>query len=191
MVPFPTSPGSMLLPDGGRVEDVAARCRTAALEFTNGAEGWTKADLAAWLVGPYRAATRSGSVPPPPSSPSGTHRRSIEPAAVDDMLTDAHVRVLAVLENVAISRDKTTFAQRLAADNTLLRVTDRQGNAGWIPVAAPRMRLATRVLTLFAADALSRPGVYESLTVCHRCEHVRFRDIDRDCGCGARPRGHD
>ena len=51
------------------------------------------------------------------------------------------------------------------------------------------MRLAARVMTLFAADALSRPEIYDSLTVCHRCERVRFRDIDAECICGVRVRG--
>jgi len=45
------------------------------------------------------------------------------------------------------------------------------------------MRLAYRVLGLFAADALTRPDDYETLTVCHRCERVRFRCLEETCGC--------
>ncbi len=161
---------------------MADRCRRAALAFTNGAEVWTKADLAGWLVGPYRGATRSGSMPPPSraSSPPG---RKVEPAAVDDLLSDAHVRVLTVLENVAISRTKTAFARRLLEEHAVQRITDHGHTVGWIPMDAPRMRLAYRVLSLFAADALARPADYETLTVCHRCERVRFRCLEESCGC--------
>ncbi len=178
---------SSLPPHGGRVEDLAERCRTAGLAFTNGAERWTKADLAAWLVGPYREATRSGSLPPPAGA-GNVPRRSIEPAAVDDLLADAHVRVLTVLENVAISRTKTAFAQRLEAEHALHRVVGETRAIGWIPLASPRMRLAYRVLSLFAADALARPEDYETLTVCHRCERVRFRCLDEECSCNATAR---
>ena len=180
-------PGARLLASDDRVLRLAERCRRAALSFTNGAELWTKADLAAWLVGPYTQATRGGSLPPSSRSGRGA-RRSIEPAAVDELLADAHVRVLTVLENVAISRNKSSFAHHLVAEHALVRVADAAGVAGWMPVAAPRMRLAYRVLTLFAADALVRPADYATLVVCHRCERVRFASLDPDCGCTKRRR---
>ena len=52
-----------------------------------------------------------------------------------------------------------------------------------MPVDTPRMRLAYRVLTLFAADALTRPAEYEDLAVCHRCERVRFKQLEAKCAC--------
>lgn len=170
-----------ILGGGDTAHGVAERCRRAGLSFINGGGSWTKADLGLWLVGAYRDATHSGSVPPSPHHRAG--HRSIEPAAVDDLLADAHVRVLTVLENLSISRTKTSFAHRLLAAHAMIEVTDASGATGWMPVAAPRMRLAYRVLTLFAADALTRPEDYEWLTVCHRCEHVRFRHQDKDCVC--------
>jgi hypothetical protein len=173
-----------MVPSGGASRlDAAERCRRAALAFTNGAEVWTKAELAAWLVGPYREATRAGTVPPPSKSSPPPAGRKVEPAAVDELLADAHVRVLTVLENVAISRTKTSFARRLLEEHAVQRITEGGQTVGWVPIDAPRMRLAYRVLALFAADALTRPGDYESLTVCHRCERVRFRCLEETCGC--------
>jgi hypothetical protein len=180
MFPRPAATSSVP-PAGGPVIVVAERCRRAALAFTNGAEVWTKTELAAWLVGPYRQAARAGTVPPP--SPSSPPPRKVEPAAVDDLLADAHVRVLTVLEDVALSRTKTGFARRLLEQHAVQRITSRGQTIGWIPIDAPRMRLAYRVLSLFAADALMRAADYETLTVCHRCERVRFRCLDPACGC--------
>ena len=182
MVPSELTRIPTLLHDGIRVVDVAERCRSAAMAFTNGAEGWDKADLAAWLVSEYSEASRTGASIPPPGVPfSAPRRRTVETAAVDELLADARVRVLTALENAAISRDKTAFAQKFVAEHGLHRITDRAGVMGFIPVNAPRLRLAYRVLTLFAADALTRPGDYEMLTVCHRCEGVRFRDVEPHC----------
>ena len=182
------------VPTGGRsVVALAERCRRTALVFTNGAEAWTKKELAAWLVGPYREATRSGSLPPPPPPRSESpHRQKVERvehAAVDHLLSDAHVQVVTALENVAISRTKIGFAQHFVVNNTVKQVVDHARMIGWIPVDVPRMHLAHRVLALFAADALTRPADYETLAVCHRCERVRFRNLEERCGCGrdARP----
>ena len=54
------------------------------------------------------------------------------------------------------------------------KLSDRD-TAWWAPVDVAGMRLRTRVLSLFAADALDRPLDYvENLHVCHRCEAVTF-----------------
>src|SRR5688572_27186686 len=53
----PTSERPILLPQRVTVVAVADVCRATALEFVNGAGGWQKRELAAWLAGPYRALT--------------------------------------------------------------------------------------------------------------------------------------
>lgn len=51
--------GPARLEDGATRATVAAECRAAALELMAGAaRGWGKIDLAGWLTGPYRRATR-------------------------------------------------------------------------------------------------------------------------------------
>jgi hypothetical protein len=181
MSPKP-APAPTLLLHGVRVADVVARCRVAALAFTNGAGAWEKAQLAHWLIGPYRDATHMGSNAPPPMF-TARPRGHVEPAGVDELLADAHVRVVSVLENAAISRDKTAFAKKIAAEHAMHPIIDVDAHTGWMPIDTPRMRLAYRVLTLFAADALSRPAEYENLTVCHRCERVRFKHLEAKCAC--------
>jgi hypothetical protein len=173
-----------MVPTAGRsVVTLVDRCRRAALAFTNHAEPWTKADLAAWLVGPYREATRTGSVPPPGRSAPPPPGQRVRHAVVDDLLADARVQVVAALENVAISRTKIAFARPFVANNTVKQVVDQARKVGWLPVDAPRMRLTHRVLALFAADALTRPADYETLAVCHQCERVRFRSVAERCDC--------
>jgi hypothetical protein len=129
-------------------------------------------------------------VPPPARSapPPGQRAERVKPVAVDELLSDAHVHVVTALENVAISRTKLAFARHFVTNNTVKQVVDQARTIGWIPVDAPRMHLAHRVLALFAADALTRPEDYETLAVCHQCEHVRFRNIAEACGCTLGPR---
>ena len=109
---------------------------------------------------------------------------SVETSTVATVLTDARVRVLSVLESAVLSRDTIAFAERVAERGLLGAVVDSQGHAGWRPLSIPQMRLTDRVLSLFAADALTRPDDYRNmLTVCHRCEGVRIELEARETRC--------
>jgi hypothetical protein len=189
-----------LLASDTTVAELAAASRAAALEFTNGAETWAKSDLGEWLAGPYRRVTSavSGSrpsIPPlsqartrPSSVYSVTPGRSIAPAAVDDVLSDALTRVLTVLENASISRRPTAFAEELLARGHVVRVTDARGAHGFAPVASAHMRLVHRVVSLFAASALANPHDWATLGVCYWCARVRLRCEAPSCVCAASAR---
>jgi hypothetical protein len=169
--------------------DIAERSRAAGLAFINHAARWEKTDLAGWLVGPYQAST---------GGPSARRRESlvmeradgVETRTLVSVLTDARVRVLAVLESAVLSRDAIAFARRVAERGLLADVVDCDGRAGWIPLNAPHVRLTDRVLTLFATDALCRPADYEQmLAVCHLCEGVRIAPHARETPCDCERRG--
>ena len=123
------APAPTLLVHGVRVADVVGRCRMAALSFTNGAGAWEKAELAHWLIGPYRDSTHMGSNAPPPMFPSRPPRGYVEPAGVDELLADAHMRVISVLENTAISRDKLAFARKSPPSTRCTRSSTGRGRA--------------------------------------------------------------
>jgi len=79
-----------------------------------------------------------------------------------------HVRVLTVLENVAISRTKTAFARRL---QVRARHGERRRSAGrvrWIPIAARGCASPTACSACFAATRLTRPRELRDPHVCHR-----------------------
>jgi hypothetical protein len=174
--------------------DIADECRQAALEFVNGVpQGWSKADLADWLSGPYASATRfkTGSMPPP--SEAANHVGVVDPVDVDALLGSARLTVMAALEEAALPRGRLAFVERMIAGRFVIPAA--LGHArGWVPVSASRLRLKTRVLSLFAVDVLVRPADYANdLLVCHRCEAVVF---DRDavargfCGQHAQAAAH-
>jgi hypothetical protein len=162
-------------------------CREVALAFIAGvASGWGKADLAAWLAGPYRAVARRA------SRPAG--HRSEPPFAVaqdklETVMRDARWAALAALERASVAKGRTLLVERAATRGHLVAVRHPSGRKQWMPVDAPGMRLVDRVLSLLAADCIARPDDYASLlVVCPRCEAVWFnRRAKQSGGC---PGGH-
>jgi hypothetical protein len=167
-------------PAGASALDVAERCRRAGLEFVNDSPEWDKAELAGWLVGPYRDATWTGSYPPrPPRSVSDPPR----PNQLGDVIAEARWRVLSVLESVALD---ARSVGRLTSHPAVQRFVDARGAAGFRPLDVARMRLSDRVLSLFAADARARPSDYArgGVRVCALCERVTIRGAGRArCAC--------
>ena len=69
----------------------------------------------------------------------------------------------------------------------VMGVSDDQGGLGYAPVHRMRMRLVDRLVSLFIADFLTRPGDYDSLLVCASCDEVSFAwDEVHEDGCEAR-----
>jgi hypothetical protein len=162
------------------------------LQFLEGvAADWGKAELAKWLAGPYREATRYGgdhraSTPPPPQMQRGGINEQL-----DRIVREARWHVLASLEALALPHGQHRFVDRAMAASHLAPRKDSRGVAVWVPVDSPGMRLGARVESLFAADYLTRPSDYVSaLFVCHRCEAVVFdREARRRGDCGAHVSG--
>jgi hypothetical protein len=160
--------------------EVAQACRAAGLAFVNGvANGWTKADLARWLVGPYRDAV----CPLPGAEPDliGAEGEPVITARLLRLLQEVRAHVLRGLED---SPDGLVDLPCWAVSaGSILRSRHANGDVGFVPVDWPRMRLEDRVMSLFAVDCLARGKDYETkLVVCRRCQHVTFDERAHEVG---------
>lgn len=162
---------------------IAAACRDTALEFVNDAERWGKAELAMWLMGPYAQVTQY--VPSTASRRSGEIARpipllrEIDARMVDRVVKNARTEVLATLHRTKDPEGGASFAFSMLASGFVVRCEDRHHVPGWVPTTDAR-RLADRVLSLLAADYLTRPTEYETeLSICPSCTSVDFDGVAR------------
>ena len=151
-------------------ELVADECRAAGLAFLEGAASWDKRELGEWLLGPYRDATRHAR--------RGERCAMIDDAtnvtrsSVGDVVRSARETVVAALAEAARG-GMDEFAVCSVQRKQVVAARSSLG-AIWVPVDV-RARLADRVCSLFAVDALLRPEDYErELFVCGECESVSF-----------------
>lgn len=158
---------------------VADACRAAGVAFVNGVgRGWTKADLARWLVGPYREAARlAPGEPQQIRGPAALLAASVPPGVsngrLSGLLFDVREHVVRALGSSPDGLVPLPVWARTAG--SVLRCVHGNGEAGWVPVDWERMRLVDRVLSLFATDALIRPADYATkLAICNRCASVSF-----------------
>jgi hypothetical protein len=176
----------LTLPDQTGSVAIASACRDTALEFVNDAERWGKAELAMWLMGPYAQVTQY--VPSSASRRSGELQRpipllrEIDARMVDRVIRNARTEVLATLRRTMDPEGGASFAFSMLAAGFVVRCEDRHHVAGWVPTTDAR-RLADRVLSLLAADYLTRPNEYETeLSICSTCTSVDFDGAARNRG---------
>lgn len=158
-------------------DSFAGACRRAYMLVLSGAtRGWGKAELAAWLEGPYERLacpvdTKSSSWPPPSSG-------EVKATRVTELLDLTRADVLLVLRELMAPEGLAAFATHAVDTQLVARCLDVEGNETFVPRSRPRMSLVDRALSLVAADALVRPHDYtNALFVCTRCEAPMF---DRD-----------
>jgi hypothetical protein len=165
---------------------IAAACRETALAFVNESEHWGKAELAMWLMGPYGHVTqyvgeyavrRSGEFARPVPL-----LREIDARMVDRVIRNARNEVLSTLAQMSDPEAGASFAFSMMSSGFVVRAEDANRVAGWVPSTDAR-RLADRVLSLFAADCLTRPEDYDTdLSICSHCQTVDFDAIARTRG---------
>jgi hypothetical protein len=175
----------LTLPEQTGSMAIANACRTTALAFLSESLYWGKAELAMWLMGPYGQLTqyvssfsrrRNGEVRTAPLM------REIDARMVDRVIRAAHDEVMATLARMSDAESAASFAFTMLSSGFVARCEDRGQVAGWVPTSDAR-RLADRVLSLLAADYLSRPGHYEhDLSVCRVCKTVDFDAVSRGGG---------
>lgn len=167
----------LTLPERTASTTIADDCRAAALEFLNESRHWGKAELAMWLMGSYSALTQY-------ASPYGTRNggtvapapmlREIDVRMVERVIRSAHEEVIATLINSYESDQENHFAYTMLNAGFVARCEDKGRTPAWVPTTAAR-RLADRVLSLLAADYLTRPAHYEfDVSVCMQCKSVQF-----------------
>jgi hypothetical protein len=173
----------LTLPEQVDAMKMAEACRGTALAFLNDSDRWGKAELAMWLMGPYAQLTQY--VSPFSRRRSGENAkpvpmlREIDARMVDRVIKNAREEVMATLERMSDAEGGASFAFTMLSAGYVARCEDRGHVAGWVPTSDAR-RLADRVLSLLAADYLTRPADYESqLVLCTQCNVVEFDPIGR------------
>jgi len=165
-------------------DEIAQACRVAGTAFVAGVgRGWTKRDLAEWLLGPY---SEAACVLPGASGHAGTasgarQDSAVSAPALQKLLRDTRATVLELL---AAPPDRVLLLGPWAEEaGAIMRSEHEGGHTGWIPVNLPRMRLEDRVLSLFAVDSLVRRDDYASqLAICRRCRSITFDARSRETG---------
>lgn len=175
-----------VLPRGTSAAELADQCRSAALGFSAGAERWGKAELAAWLEGSYRPLTlgmpeitdeaplsRLGPAWAPSIRPPSNVVAMLDARKVEDVIVRARDAAVGVLRSLTCQSSVADFGSFAIRSGLVHRCIDEAGAPGWAPRAKTRLKLADRVLSVFAADCLARPWDYETLlTVCGDCAAV-------------------
>lgn len=164
----------IVLPQGVSGDDVADAAREAALGFVNGSKGWTKRELSTWLAGTFASLTmhtrRDDDAPPAWPIPP---LQDVDPRLVRRIVESARTEVLEALARV-VKDGAAPFMLRMLIAGFVVRCRDGLGAPAWLPTGAS-VRLADRVLSLFAVDYLAWPDDYESgLAVCSLCGEVVF-----------------
>jgi hypothetical protein len=154
--------------------------RSAGLSFLHAErDKWTHVDLARWFMGAYHRATSfvPRSEAPAPEVPS------VDTQRIAEIMRSACEEVVATLRDLASGGDPTFVKDAIRAHAVVLSLD----KIFWIPLDHPRMRLADRALSLFAADYILSPNEYAGyLTVCRKCDAVTFDPAARQAGyCGA------
>lgn len=165
------------LPPGYTVYGIADACRAASLEFLSGSNaGWSRRELAGWLVGPYGSVvapfSRRSSTPPP----SGIARvpGTVESVRVESLLASVRTAVVQRLIGCRESWTAARFARNMVDGGFVVGVSDEGGAIGYAPLDGRDMRLVDRVTSLVVADYLTRPNDFEHLLVCAGCREVSF-----------------
>lgn len=173
----------LTLPEQTGAVALANACRETALELLNDGDHWGKAELATWLMGPYSQLTQY-------VSPHKTRRnaevqrpvpmlREIDARMVDRVLKNARAEVLEALRSTYDAEGGAAFASTMLSNGFVARCEDRSRVAGWVPTTDAR-RLADRVMSLLAADYLTRANDYETeLSICSHCSYVEFDAVAR------------
>lgn len=155
----------------------AEECRAAALEVLD-ARAWTKAELVAWLVGSYRPLTLSVR-DDDAEAPSSGRASGIAAQNVEELVARARDEVTEAIARQRLAGD-WTFAERALCAGHVAKSRSAANGRLFVPVDAPRRRLADRVLSLLAVDYLVRPDdYYEVLRVCTTCRRVSFAAAQR------------
>jgi hypothetical protein len=140
---------TMNLPAGVHVRDVAARVRSALVEFETMEP--TKYALAHWLTGAYRNALVVGNRDHWPFTLRMT-------SDIESAVPHAQ-RILAETREASRQLDGR-FIERLPPRVHVVRVRSEDGLLGFAPIDVRGAPIVARALSLFLADYLMRPEGY-------------------------------
>lgn len=150
------------LQSGVFIGDVADLSRTALVAFlrlgNRGAAPVTHAQLADWLFGPYLDALTVGHRSLVETEPSLVLDDGEAPDETTDlMISSAAAAIERVLAAFREDPD-LSVAARLLERRVIEPIIDERGGQGFAPFGSPGMPLSVRVLSLAAAELLTRPA---------------------------------
>jgi hypothetical protein len=164
------------------------RVRGAGAAFVRGTTlGWSRRDLADWLVCQYAPCAAS------PLHPEGAElapasERTVDEGMVERVILDARSRVLRLLAELVVPWQASPLARLAVASGTVVAQRDARGGIAYSPVALKRMRLAERASSLFIADYLNRAAEYRWVMTCRECGELSFAtELEHAAWCEAPP----
>lgn len=148
--------------------EVSTACRAAALAFLE-PRPWSKRELADWLVGAYQYVTlrgHGGGVAP-------KNHGAVSRESVVELVERVRDEVRDALDHVLTG--DAGFVEELVQSGAVAPLKLPTGHEIHVAMNHRSLRLADRVLSLFAADYLMRRNDYRTkLTVCDDCHQVTF-----------------
>jgi hypothetical protein len=101
---------------------------------------------------------------------------------------DVRERIFDELARCAIDWARPSFAHEMIEARLVVRIHSSYDELGYAPLRSADLRLFDRVLSLFAADYLTRPADYRSLGTCDECGLLSFNAGGRHADwCAAPP----
>lgn len=174
------------VPEGITADDVADACRRAALAFCRGASaGWTKRDLAEWLVGMYEDAALSvgeSMLPPPMEMAAKPSRPPLDEHRILGVVDPAWQEAVTCVEDFARGAESRHLDEALHR-GSIVEAWTEDGDSMFVPVNRAGLPLAVRVRSLLVVDFLLRPEDYEGdIRVCGECSVVLLGQWTRNRG---------
>ena len=166
VVPSALDPDSidclLSLPQIANVTAVAFACRVTAQTFLEQGGRWGKEQLGAWLMGPYATLTRLTSIEAPcvavPTSVP-TVLPDLDEPTIRRLIANARLTVTETIADVRHARAGASFSLNMFSKGFVAAFEDGQRAVGWLPTNHAST-LTDRVLSLVAADYLTRPEDY-------------------------------
>lgn len=150
--------------------------RSAIAAFLRGtATGWSKRDLATWLMHHYSPCLASDAAVHPDGRLIAATRAGSGGRVNDESLEltilgarSAALRLLADLGSPLAS----ALTKDARVNGFVVGQRDRLGSVRWAPIGRSRMRLADRVSSLLVADYMNAPSDYATATFCRSCSEI-------------------
>jgi hypothetical protein len=162
--------------------------RGAALSFVRGTTvGWTRSELADWLVCQY-APCAASPLYPESAEPPPAFERTLDEGILERVILDARGHALRLLTDLVVPWQASPIARLAVACGTVVSQRDERGAIAYSPVALKRMRLGERVASLFIADYLNHPTDYRWVMTCRDCGELAFStELEHASWCKATP----
>jgi len=150
--------------------------------------GWSRRDLAEWLVCQYSPCVVHPADDEEPMSDRVSERASsVDELVVERVILDARTRALRLLGDLVVPWQASPIA-RLSVASGIVTAQREGGAVAYAPVGRRTMRLADRVTSLFVADYLNQPTDYRWLMLCRECGEMSFAsELAHAAWCEAAP----